>query len=414
MDTNPDIEPGVLALFRLFVAVEWLLFSLGLLSLLRPFGTPNFMAILSWGPTTLLLGYLCWPQLQRKLGAHYLPLALSVAAIMPIISHSGAALLYMRAGRSLDALRLDPVGLYLWLLLPLLLISVQYGYRAVLTFTIGTAVLSILCALPFLWSARSFAQAIISSAVGRTLLFTLAGLVVARLAAAQRRLRHELAKQHAQLANYAVTLEQLAVSRERNRLARELHDTLAHTLSALSVQLAAIDVQLDNPSAARKTLCQAQALTSTGLDEARRALGALRTSPVEALGLLGALKQLAERTAERAGLRLHLALPAQIATLPPDVELHLFRIADEALENVVRHAQAHELTLALCTDTSSLQLSIKDNGRGFDVLAPTSDGHYGLLGMRERATLLGAKLSFHSQPGRGTSVVLTLPFGEQP
>lgn len=195
-----------------------------------------------------------------------------------------------------------------------------------------------------------------------------------------------------------------AAGEERNRLARELHDTLAHTLSAVSVQLSALEVLWDNdPAAARQTLLQTRQLTRTGLDEARRALHELRAQPIEELGFVLALQRLAERAAQRGGLALTFAAPPSLWGLRPEVEQHLYRIAEEALNNVVRHANARHLTVSLAQDAAGTHLAITDDGRGFD---PTTGaaGHYGLTGMHERAFLIGASVTLTSEPDRGTTL----------
>jgi signal transduction histidine kinase len=299
----------------------------------------------------------------------------------------------------------DLAPLYVDLLLPLLLISAQYGMRALFTFTVGTSLLSVVLGAAM---ARVAGVEILArysqDAAARLVLFSIAGIIVVLLTGAQRKERAEEAKRHAQLAQYATTLEQLAVTRERNRLARDLHDTLAHTLSAVSVQLSALEVLWDSdPAAARSTLQQTRQLTRTGLDEARRALHELRAQPVEELGLALALRRLSERAAQRAGLRLAFSAPPRLAGLRPEVEQHLYRIAEEALNNVVRHADARSLTVALSQDAGGTQLTVADDGCGFDP-APAAKGHYGLIGMRERAFLMGATLEVLSQPQGGTTI----------
>jgi signal transduction histidine kinase len=408
----PDdgIEPGVLRVFRIFVALECLVFSLPLLAVRRMLAAPNYFALLIWLQSVVLLVYLLWPWPRRVLGRAYLPIALAVASLGPILSQALATALRLRDGIPSERALIELSGLYAWLLLPLLLISVQYGVRALLLFTIGTSVLSTLLGLLFFRAGGGITQSIVANAGLRLFLFTLAGLIVAQLAGAQRGLRAELARKNERLARYAATLEQLAASRERNRVARELHDTLAHTLSALSVQLNALDVQLEtDPAAARQTLRQSQQLASGGLHEARRALHALRATPLEQHGLLGALRQTAERAAADAGAALALDLPPQLDDVRPEDEQHLFRIADEALQNVVRHARARHLSLTVAVRDGRLVLRVADDGVGFDAQAGANGGHYGLVGMRERAELLGGALLVHSANGQGTVVEVSIP-----
>jgi signal transduction histidine kinase len=148
------------------------------------------------------------------------------------------------------------------------------------------------------------------------------------------------------------------------------------------------------------------------LDEARRALQALRASPIDELGLLLALQRAGQTAAERSGAELTLRLPPNLNGVPPDIEQQLYRIAEEALNNVVRHARARHIALSLEQTASALTLSIRDDGGGFDPSQIAPNGHYGITGMRERAGLINSTLRLESQPGRGTLVHLTVPLPE--
>src|SRR5689334_5255301 len=234
------------------------------------------------------------------------------------------------------------------------------------------------------------------------------GLGFAWLITRQREHRAALAEANRKLAQYAATTEQLAVSQERNRLARDLHDTLAHSLSGVSVQLEAVQALWDvNADAARKMLDQATANTRSGLTEARRALQALRAKPLEDLGLVLALSTLAESVAARAGLNLDLDVHNHLDHLAPEVEQCIYRVAQEALTNVARHAGARSLRVALTHDNGALTLTISDDGRGFDPAA-VNGTHYGLKGLRERAEMIGATLEVSSRPEQGTSIQLEI------
>jgi signal transduction histidine kinase len=211
-------------------------------------------------------------------------------------------------------------------------------------------------------------------------------------------------------------LEELTISRERNRLARELHDTLAHSLSAVAVELEAIrSLWHRDPEAAQSMLDKADETTRRGLTEARRALRALRASPLRDLGLLLALQELAEEAADRAGAALDLRVPGQIVGhLTPPVEQGVYRIAQETLDNVARHAQARLIVFRLEQTSDTLELTVEDDGLGIDVTAiqaSEADGqdHLGIHGMKERATLIGGHLEIRSRAGQGTRVHLTVP-----
>lgn len=130
---------------------------------------------------------------------------------------------------------------------------------------------------------------------------------------------------------------------------------------------------------------QAETTVRAGLQETRQALQALRASPLEDLGLTLALRQLAETAAARSHLTLDWQAPESVPRLPPDQEQHFYRVAQEALANVVAHARAQRLTVALACQPAATALLIRDDGVGFDPAAPGRAGHYGLAGMQERA-----------------------------
>jgi signal transduction histidine kinase len=228
----------------------------------------------------------------------------------------------------------------------------------------------------------------------------------------QRQQRAALIEANRKLAQYAVTAEKLAVSQERNRLARELHDTLAHSLSGVTVQLEAVEALWEvKPREAHQILDQARRAAQSGLTEARRALQALRASPLEDLGLALAVRDLARSAAARASLRLDLDVENHLQNLVPEVEQCIYRVAQESLTNVARHADAKSLRVALRHEAEGLTLTIADDGRGFDP-AVVNAARYGLQGLRERAEMVGATLHVASALQEGTTVRLVIPTRE--
>jgi signal transduction histidine kinase len=421
-----QIEPGLLRVFTLVLALQLPLVSLALCTLGGGAkGVPDYMTILMWAQTIFLLGYLSAGWLRRRLGRAYLPLALGIASAGPVVWTAAGTALRLAHGLRGAAAQVDPARLFVWLLLPMLLICVQYQLRELLLMTAGTSLLAVALALPLQAAGGPTIALTAQNAIARFIVFMLVGSIIVQLSKAQRAQRDDEARKRAQLTQYATTLEVLAETRERNRLARELHDTLAHTLSAVSVQLKALDVQWDSdPAGARTTLRQAQDLTRGGLDEARRALRGLRASPVEELGLALALRHVAEQAAARGCLVLAFAAPPQLTGLPPEAEQHLFRIGEEAINNVVRHARARRLEVTLAQPAGATTLTVADDGVGFDPAPaagaappgrarhPSSPGEpprYGLAGMRERALLLDAALMVQSHPGNGTAIVVRVP-----
>jgi len=244
------------------------------------------------------------------------------------------------------------------------------------------------------------------------------------LAEVQRHRERELKTVNQQLhqANRKLTeqtalVEEVAASRERTRLARELHDTLAHSLSGTAVQLQAVGTLLSvDPHAAGQELKSAQAQIKQGLVESRRAIGALRASPLTELGLAEALRVRVMDMGERLGLvtttniNIHPAIDH--ARHSPLLTQTLYRIADEALLNIEKHAYAQHVHCTLCQSDEWVTLSVVDDGRGFDGIKEENDsesGHYGILGMKERATMVGGELQIEHDIDQGTQVCLQVP-----
>ena len=405
------IEPGILPLFRVFVALEilLLLLRLGLETAFRadfPLLQPAWPGLVF---LTALLGYLSWGRLETRLGRAYLPLALALSIGVTIVGAAAGLRLRLDAGIRAEELVRGSWILIVVLLVPLVIVAWQYGFRGVLWFCVLTAAVELGMTLPLAAKDGPPAEVLIVIALVRCLFFLPVGYAVARIAQAQRRQRAALAEANARLARYATTLEQLAVSRERNRLAHELHDTLAHGLSGLAVQLEAMSVLWrSQPETARAMLADALAGTRTALGEARRAIGALRARPLEDLGLARAVRDAAESTAARAGLALQLLAPASLDGLGAETEHAVYRIAAEALANVERHAGARRLTVELEESGPCIKLVVADDGRGFDPAKACDDTRFGLHGMHERARLAGGEFGVESAPGKGTTVRLTV------
>ncbi|MGH8310768.1 MAG: sensor histidine kinase, partial [Steroidobacteraceae bacterium] len=202
--------------------------------------------------------------------------------------------------------------------------------------------------------------------------------------------------------------QQLAVTEERNRLAREIHDTLAQGLTAISLQLESADALIDDsPARAKESLRKALDLARTNLEEARRSVLDLRAAPLLDRSLPEAIRVLAQRVERDHGLSIELSVQGDVDRLPARLEAGAYRSVQEALHNVVRHAAARQVVVDVSRADDRMRVSIEDDGRGFDPQA-ASQG-FGLIGMRERAHLLGGDLEVDSLPGRGTRVILEVP-----
>lgn len=201
-----------------------------------------------------------------------------------------------------------------------------------------------------------------------------------------------------------------AQEEERNRLARELHDDTIQAVIALKqrVQLAQKSVKTQG---GHQALNELESLAEQTVENLRRLTRALRPIYLEDLGLVTALEMLARETSQANHLQVDFQLSGGESRLPRELELCLYRIAQEALNNVVHHARAKRVSLNIAFD-DEVKLEVTDDGVGFQVPASPTDfapsGHFGLLGMRERADLIGARLEVQSAAGRGTRLSVRL------
>jgi two-component system NarL family sensor kinase len=198
---------------------------------------------------------------------------------------------------------------------------------------------------------------------------------------------------------------------ERNRLAREIHDTLAQGLAGITLQLETADALLETRTSSERVQAvvqQALSLARKNLEEARRSVLDLRASTLEGHTLPEALKLLAENISSRGGFRVKCSFRGASQALPSRIETGIYRIAQEALENVLRHAEARTARLELTLTPKQATLVISDDGRGFD-LDQIPPGHFGLVGLNERVHLLGGRYSLQSTPGSGTVIRVQIP-----
>jgi two-component system sensor histidine kinase UhpB len=199
-----------------------------------------------------------------------------------------------------------------------------------------------------------------------------------------------------------------AQQEERRRIARELHDEIGQSLTALSLHLDRIAAA---PPAQRDgELAVAQRTASSLIEDVRSLAQSLRPDVLDNIGLASALANLLERLRAQTGLNVQWQLSRDLPPLHPDSELVCYRVAQEALNNAVRHAQASTIRLQLAPADGGVRLEVSDDGRGTpaDVLGGRRAGN-GIRFMRERALLVDARLSVRSRPGQGTQVTLSIP-----
>lgn len=401
-----SIEPGLLRIFRYFTAVSAVYFAILWVFNMFVLGINESFKFTLWGNFVVYLGifiYLYSHQLEKKLKSFYLPLALTVSTFFPIVGN----IMYLADPHQANIYMIINQS-WLWLpilFVPLILIAWQYNYRSVLAFIIFTNGLELIVLLSLVGKLTAENITIVSVPLLRAFAFGIVGYIVNTMANTQRMQTHNLIQANFRLNQYLNTLEQLTASRERNRLAGELHDTLAHTLSGLSINLEAIKTVIPSTeSEAQEMLDHSLNITRSGLDETRRVLKALRAGPLEDMGLRKGLENLVQDASMRGSIPIDLKCPERIPVLPLEVEQSVYRITQESLENILRHANATLAEVNLGISSQDLDLTIHDNGSGFILENIQNGDRFGLQGLKERATSVGGMLDVQSLPGMGTTV----------
>ncbi|REK12495.1 MAG: sensor histidine kinase [Actinobacteria bacterium] len=397
-----ELEPGILRVFRWYAGIRWAVLLLVWMSArgANPPDPPQFpvVGLVLFG---LLLLLLIAPGAQKLFGKAYLPVAIILATVAPILDAAATIAGRLNAGYSPNIALGDYWLSFFLLFVPFILVAWQYRYRSVVFFAIASTVFDMAIVGTLLEPTNANLSIVGALVLARGVLFAFLGLFISKLVARQREARAALEAQ-------AAAMEQLATGRERNRLARELHDTLAHSMTATAVQLEAVSALWDDdPEQAKRLLQSALDRTRGGLGEARRAIEALRATPLEDHGLVGAIHWLADEAHSVSGVETHVTGPEETAPLPPELEQAAFRIADEAITNAVRHADATRIDVGLELDASTISVKVTDDGKGFDPTV-TQNGHHGIRGMRERAELVNGTLGVESSPD-GTTVSFSAP-----
>lgn len=417
------IETTVLKIFRLLVAARIFLgvFALSILVfvLKEPVPLIRIIGLLSFG---LLALYLYIPILETWLQRFYLPIALAIAIVVPIIEQQILTWrqFYVEQEIEVNALPkpltdlgsgstpfLNSTDIWIpFLFIPLVIIAWRYGFRSVIIFCVFVISTIFGFHLLLVQFDTGVILLLYNSINGQIFASLAIGYVIAYLTNAEMRHRHELERANRKLRQHSMVLEQLTISHERNRLARELHDTLAHTLSGTAVQLEASEaLRSKDPAKSQELVQQSLHRLRSGLTETRRALEALRASPLDDLGLLLALRQLVEDYRQRAVWVVEMQLMEYLPQLSPAVEQTLYRCVQEVLSNIDRHAAASKVDILFNMTEEVICLSIRDNGRGFDLEKVNKvNNHFGIIGMQERVEALDGLLKIDSQIGHGTTI----------
>ena len=218
---------------------------------------------------------------------------------------------------------------------------------------------------------------------------------------------HELRQEREGLQRQLLEKVIFTQEEERRRIARELHDSTSQSLTSLLVGLRMLESNCTDPD--HQQVSDLRNIAALTLDEVHSLAMQLRPHTLDDLGLTAALERMTYEWQVRFKVPIDLAIILGDARLPEGVETALYRIIQETLTNVVRHAQAHSVSILVERRNGSVIAVIEDDGLGFEVSTSPGENHLGLLGIRERAELLGGRLTIESNPGQGTSVYVEIP-----
>jgi signal transduction histidine kinase len=224
----------------------------------------------------------------------------------------------------------------------------------------------------------------------------------------------DLQEANRKLQEYADQIEELAIVQERNRIAREMHDSLGHRLTISAIQLEGAQRLIKtDPDRTDRIIGTVREQIHDGLTDLRRTLAMLRASIAEDLPLTQALTKLAVQMEEATSLHIHMELGDTTDSLPAAIRQALFRTAQEGLTNIQRHSQATDAWIQLWGDESRITLMISDNGIGFTDDHLSQPAHFGLSGLKERASILNGQFTINPRPGGGTQISISLPITEE-
>ena len=245
-------------------------------------------------------------------------------------------------------------------------------------------------------------HAIAISSLGATAVAGSTFLVLALALATSMLDRHLRARERLLRARFAARLD------ERTRLAHELHDTLLQDFTGVALQVAAVTNRMEGPPEIVAALRDVIASAQKTLENARRAIWDMRPASPAGCDFVTTMRAAAEEGIRGTDLRLEFAVEGPVLPADPDVETAVFRVAQQAIANAVKHAAARTVRVVLTYEPTRIRLAVTDDGRGF-VVDPdfrAYSGHLGLLGMQERASQVHGTLTVRSSPGHGTEIVL--------
>jgi signal transduction histidine kinase len=257
--------------------------------------------------------------------------------------------------------------------------------------------------VPLLVRGRAIGVLAAHDKLGRDVRFTDTDVRLAETFAARAALAVDLSERIAQDSLRRVVEAQ---ELERRRLARELHDETGQALTSILLGLKSLEERMDDPDSRAATEELRELVVST-LQDVRRLAVELRPSALDDFGLVAALERLTASFAEQTGISVDFQTALADERLPEEVETALYRIVQESLTNVIKHARARRVSILLARKDGAVKAVVEDDGQGFYPAEPT--GGSGLVGMRERLALLGGRLEVESAPDRGTTVAAEVP-----
>ncbi|PSB23601.1 sensor histidine kinase [Stenomitos frigidus] len=226
-------------------------------------------------------------------------------------------------------------------------------------------------------------------------------------ALSERRSREQLAIANTRLRQYALRIEDQATLQERNRIARDIHDSLGHSLTAYNLHLeAALRLLQSDPEEAKALLVEAKQIGSTALQEVRQSVSALRSDPLQGRSLEAAIATLIEEFRRSTGITPNCQLLLH-KPLSGDIQSTVYRIVQEALTNICKYAAATAVDVTIQTIVDRLQVSVQDNGQGFDPNQTTTG--FGLQGMQERTAAIAGQFELIAAPQQGCQIRATFP-----
>jgi len=210
-----------------------------------------------------------------------------------------------------------------------------------------------------------------------------------------------------ELSALSTHLQEVA-EKEKSELARNLHDELGGLLTAAKMDLSWLQSRVEAPPI-HERLAQLGSVLDEAMDLKRRLVETLRPSLLDHFGLATALRAYVDAASAKAGLQCEILMAEDGEPIPRDVAIALFRIVQEGLANIVRHAEARHVRLQLMSDGPAYAFTLSDDGRGFDPQSPQARRSHGIMGMRQRVRALGGELTLESNPGRGTTLRVQVP-----